>query len=132
MKKWLAFLLVLVGILSYFFVSTQLGWYQRYPIVHFALALAGLVLLFRAVRSKFTVSGLLLNLVGWALFLFFVWFSLSFSTYDTVKTRYARGDVLPLSESGLNLLDQDGQAISLAKSFQGHRGNLLVFYRGYW
>ena len=124
MKTLLAFGLVVLGMASDFVLALQLGVYQRYPLAHNALMVAGCVWLAVLVRrSPGWWRGIALA-AGVLLTLLYAWYTLSYSTYPEPEGEQV--ETLPT----LTLANQDGRTVPVL--VENDRGTLLVFYRGFW
>ncbi len=132
MKALLSFLLVLLGLFSYLFVSTRFGIFQRYPIVHYLLAGVGLALLIRLTLQQFTVWRLIASVLSVAAIGFFLWWTLIYSTYKTTDVSVASGEALDSTFAGITLKTAAGDDFNLGEEIKKQPLTLLVFYRGIW
>ncbi|NNE92104.1 MAG: hypothetical protein HKN23_10690 [Verrucomicrobiales bacterium] len=131
MKAFAAFLLIPLSMIIYIILATGMGIYQRYPIVHFVIIAVGLVFLGRLIFQKFTIWRLLLNLGGWVMAGFFVWWTLSYSNYGEYEAPVASGETAPrIMEAALK--NSTGEATTLANVAGDSDGVVLIFYRGHW
>lgn len=132
MRVLLWFLLVLVSFFSFVFVSTQLGIFQRYPVVHFILALIGIAMLIRLMLQHFTVWRLLATIVSVIVFGFFVWWTLFYSTYSTTSVSVNTGNQISNALSGVIVKTAVGADFDFGEEIAQQPMTLLVFYRGVW
>lgn len=121
-------LLAFAAAIGYIVTATQLGWYQRIPVVSLTLLVVALVWLVLGLREKRTM----MRFAGLALALFvagiFAWWTLSLSEYDNATAAVADGDVVA-ELTDLQLPDQAG----LDRPVLAESGaTLLVLYRGHW
>ena len=130
MKALAYFLIIPAAMILEFVLATNLGIYQRYPIVPFLLILTGLFFLIRLLFAKFTVLRLFLAVVGLALAGSYGWWTLSYSTYPELENSIAVGSQVDVMS--IELTDAKGKVRTL-KEIQGDSAAImLTFYRGYW
>lgn len=129
MKTLLALALVIVAIASYFVLALGFGVFQLYPVVHYVLAIAGCAWLAFLVRRQPGWRRGLALVCGLVLTGFYLWYTLSYSTYENRAHRVAEGEVVAML-SDLHLTDQDGETATVLAA--DARATLLVFYRGFW
>lgn len=132
MKVFLTFLLVLVSLFSYVIVSTQLGIFQRYPVMHFVIAGIGIVILIRLTFQHFTLWRLLAVATSAVLFGFFAWWTLIYSTYTSTETSVIAGKQLNDGFSNITLKTTGGADFYIGEEITKQPMTLLVFYRGIW
>jgi hypothetical protein len=132
MKVFLTFLLVPVSLFSYVIVLTQLGIFQRYPVVHFIIAGIGVVILIRLMFQHFTLWRLLAVATSAALFGFFAWWTLIDSTYTSSETSVNAGEQLNDGFSNIALKTTGGADFYIGEEIAKQPMTLLVFYRGIW
>ena len=132
MKVFLTFLLVLVSLFSYVFVSTQLGLFQRYPVVHLVIAAIGVGILIRLTFQHFTLWRLLAVASSAALFGLFAWWTLIYSTYASTETSVDAGRQLDETPLNITLKTADGADFYFGEEIAKQPMTLLVFYRGVW
>ncbi len=132
MKLLIPFLLIVAAIAAYFILSTQFGFYQRYPIIHFVLAAAGVVWLGKLMFEHFTVWRLLLTSVGVFLIAGFTWYTLSYSTYQQQAPRVQKGDRLGDALSKIVVKTSEGKDFPFMDALKQSKATLLVLYRGVW
>ncbi len=132
MKVFLTFLLVLVSLVSYVIVSTKLGIFQRYPVVHFVIAGIGVVILLRLMFQHFTLWRLLAVAASAALVGFFAWWTLIYSTYTFTETSVNAGKQLNDGLSNIALKTAGGADFYFGEEIAKQPMTLLVFYRGIW
>jgi len=132
MRVLLWFLLVLVSFFSFVFVSTQLGIFQRYPVVHFIFAAIGVVMLIRMIFQHFTIWRLLATVASVVVFGFFLWWTLFYSTYSTTSVSVNEGDQIRNALSGVILKTAAGADFDFGEEITKQPMTVLVFYRGVW
>ena len=132
MKTFLAFLLVILALISYIVVSTEFGLFQRYPILHVALATIGIVILVRLTLQHFNVWRLLASIFSVAALGFFLWWTFVFSTYGTTDVNVHKGDHIISALSDITLTTSAGLHFNLGEEITKQPMTLLVFYRGVW
>jgi hypothetical protein len=135
--NWLGFAIILVAFLSYIPFFALFPATRDIPWVNYLLFLIGGALIGVGVNRAFRdpeqyrgrISGSVLAAVSALLFAFFV-----------VTVTYLSKQI-PSADTALGvsrqappfvLADTAGNAISSADLLRGHRGLVLVFYRGYW
>ncbi len=129
MKAFLAFLLVAVGVGSYFAAALLLGFFQRYPYASYAAASLGVVFLLALVAKERTRPRIVLTVLGVALLGGFLWYTLSFSVYPPGEAKLKPGDELP----DVTVKASTGEELDLREEVEETKaGALLVFYRGHW
>jgi hypothetical protein len=134
---WAGFGIVLAALLSYIPLFALFPITRDIPWVNYLLLLAGLMLLGAGIRRAFRqpeqyrgkISGAILGVLALLMTGAFCLFIL-----------YA-GKQLPASAAALHvgqpapaftLASADGKQTTLAELLKGHRGVILIFYRGYW
>ena len=132
MKHFFIFLAIPLSFALYLVLALNLMVYQRYPVVHYLIALVALIFLGKALKDKFSFYRLGLNLAGWVLLLFFGWWTLFFSSYESQAPAFTENPNLQLQMVDLSLKNAEGQTVTLGDSLATHQATLLVFYRGYW
>ncbi|RMI14386.1 MAG: hypothetical protein D6681_05285 [Calditrichaeota bacterium] len=132
MYTFLYFLLVLFSLISYFVLSTRMGIYQEYPIVHFLGAIIGLGLLIRQTIKQFTRTRLTASIVAGALLLLFMWYTLDYSVYENTTANIATGDVVDAQLREIPLLSPAGDTLRLGDEIARHAFTLVVLNRGHW
>lgn len=132
MKTFLAFLLVILALISYIIVSTDFGLFQRYPILHVSLAAIGIVILVRLTWQHVTVWRLLASILSVAALGFFLWWTFVFSTYDTTDVNIHEGDHILSALTDITLKTSKGIDFNLGEEIMKQPMTLLVFYRGVW
>lgn len=122
------FLLALLTVASYVFVSTSLPLNQRIPFLWLALLLVPVVWSVALVRDKTSIprfAGLFLTL---ALAALFSWWTLSLSEYETKEVAVDDGNLVA-GLTSMSLRDHAG----LERPVLAEEGpTLLVLYRGHW
>lgn len=130
MRSLAALAVILLSIIIYVVLAIQFGLYQKYPVPHFISIGIGLFLLAKVIAERFTIFRLLLNIAGWILALFFVWWTLSYSKYEDHNPKIALGahvDVLSLA-----IQNSENENTTLQEELGDSDAILLVFYRGHW
>lgn len=134
MKELAGVLVALVAVISYVVAATQLGLYQRYPVVHLLAGAAAVVFLafVTAARKgrRRIYAGACLT-VALALLGLFAWWTLSDSAYASTDAAVEVGDELGDRLAALRLPSHTGAEAPLLRLGED-RGTLLVFYRGFW
>jgi hypothetical protein len=131
MKAFLLFLLIPVAMTVHTVLATKFDLSARYPFGVFAVAAAALVALFFTVRRSFSWGGVIWNILGWVLALFFAYWTLIYSEYGEANAP-PPGKPLAAELAGANLVDSSAVPFDLPGFMGRHRATLLVFYRGYW
>ncbi len=134
---WAGFGVVLFALLSYIPLFALYPVTRDVPWANYLLFLAGLIVLGAGLRRAFRqpeqyrgkISGSILGVLSLLLTGFFC------------AGIYFSGKMLPPASTALQvgqpapqftLADTSGKATALADLLKGHRGVLLIFYRGYW
>jgi hypothetical protein len=133
---WVGFAIVLVALVSYVPFFALFPATRDLPWANYLLFLIGGVLLAVGVRRAFReperyrgkISGSILATLSVLLFAFFVASVTYFARQIPAATALAVGQNAP----EFVLTDADGRQVSSARLLSGHRGLVLVFYRGYW
>lgn len=131
MRVLLGLGLVLVSILSYFFLVMNFGIYQRYPVPHFLGAAIGVFVLARHVAEQRSWPRITALVVAVALSGLYAWYTLDYSTYATRALRVHEGQTISTLAT-LERLDQEGKSQPVLARGDGSQATLLVFYRGFW
>lgn len=129
LKHLLPVALIMLAIISYFVLALVFGIYQAVPWPHIVVALVGCVLLTRLAIQEKRLPPWLATATGVAFTGLFVWYTLSYSAYETRALNVDENQVVG-ELANLELPNQDGEPTSLFAD--GQRATLLVFYRGYW
>jgi|GEM_PF-1391461 len=132
MKALASFLLIPASIAVYVALATRFAIYQRYPVAHYLVIACALLLLAILLVRGVNWWRLLLNGGGWVLAIFFGWWTLAYSTYETPAPEAALAGVQHSTVLELVQSDETGSALPLRDRFGGNRAILLAFYRGYW
>ncbi|MDJ0842120.1 MAG: hypothetical protein QNK37_36810 [Acidobacteriota bacterium] len=134
MRATLVFLIIPLSMVVYLVLATKFGIYQRYPVINLLLALGSLVALFIITRKRFSYYRLALNLVGWALFLFFGYWTLIFSEYKDAPPQVSEYQTITAQLTAVTLETEKGEALPASRLLQDASGKntLLVFFRGHW
>jgi hypothetical protein len=134
--SWAGFAIVLVALVSYVPFFALFPATRDIPWANYLLFLAGSILLAVGVRRAFReperyrgkVSGSILAALSVLLFAFFVASVTYFAKQIPAPGALAVGRKAP----PFVLADAAGKPVSSADLLTGHRGLVLVFYRGYW
>ena len=129
MKTAFALIALVATLFSYMILSTRFGLSQRFPIIHYLLGLAILLYMTRQVVAKYNHFKLFTNILGWCVYGAFLWYTLSYSSYDT------QPEIEVGSNPGIHevvLRDSSGNPFDLEKELANRDMTLLIFYRGYW
>ena len=134
---WTGFGVVLFALLSYIPLFALFPVTRDIPWVNYLLFLAGLLLLGAGVRRAFRqpelyrgkISGSILGVVSLLLTGFFC-----AGIYFSGKMLPPASTALQVGQSApeFTLADAGGKTTALAGLLKGHRGVVLIFYRGYW
>jgi len=132
MRNFFIFLAIPLSFALYLVLALIFGFFQRYPVLHYLIALVALFFLGKALWQKFSFYRLGLNLVGWALLLLFGWWTLFFSTFE--EQSLAPGESARFSSrlADLHLKNAEGETLALQSLLAANKATLLVFYRGHW
>lgn len=134
---WLGFAIVLVGLASYVPVFAVFPVTRDIPWANYLLFLIGGALVAGGVRRAFRdpehyrgkMSGSILAALSALVIGFFVWGVTSFTRQiPSGATAVSVNQKAP----SFVLTDAVGKQVSSTGLLMGHRGVLLVFYRGYW
>lgn len=130
MKFAHGFLAVLVAWLSYFVLSLQFGVYQRYPVGHILLALAGIVVMLIKMKNDFSFPKFGATLFSVATLVFFAWWAQAYSTYGEPAQRFGASAVRAGQNFGLKTTE--GKDFDFNAALKKSKRTLLVFNRGVW
>jgi hypothetical protein len=123
--------LTLFAILSYFFLALGFGIFQRYPLLHIFLAVAGCAGLAWGLLQEFRLRRLVFLLFAGILTAGYIWYTLSYSTYPTTEIEVAEGSVIEgLAE--LELASHRNLLKPVLAPPEEAAATLVVFYRGFW
>jgi len=132
LRPTLIFLMVPFSFLVYFLLVLGMGIFQEYPVIHYLVAFVALFYLFKATREKRTAYLWVLNGLGWVLTLFFIWWTLIFSTYKQNPWPIKEQDNISARIADMALETVDGEPVVLPELLQKNPTTLLVFFRGHW
>jgi Ca2+/Na+ antiporter len=127
MKAILAFCLILISIALYMYLELKTKFSQPVPYLHFAIALVGLVLLGVLLKQHFSWFRAVLLVVGVVLSGGFVWWTLSYSRYDTDPA-----EMKGKSAADFVLINRQFTKVPLGDMLSKSERTLVLFYRGYW
>ena len=127
MKSVLGVLVVVAGATVYFVLWHFLAWQQEIPFVSFSLMSLGVIWLARLLWERRTVYRFLMSGIGCVLTGLFVWWTLSYSKYDTAVSD--NGD-LRLPGHAAFFPSFATKNLSKGEFLTGK--TLVVFYRGHW
>lgn len=130
MKAFLIFLIIPGSFAVYFALMAAFGIFQRWPVAHFAVALAALVWLFQLWRERRTLARLGFNIAGWIITAVMAWWMFSYSNFGPAPQLGASAPAASVLD--LPLRDQGGQPTDLRAQLGRGKALLLVFYRGRW
>lgn len=134
---WVGFAFVLVGLVSYVPLFVPIPITRDLPWANYLLLLAGAAFLIVGLKRAFgeperyrgKVSGPILSVLSALMIGVFCVGTLYFSKQIPVATGAPQvGQAAP----AFVLSSADGKQVSLADLLKGHRGAVLIFYRGYW
>ena len=134
---WAGFGLVLVALLSYVPVFVPFPITRDVPWVNYILLLAGGFLLGIGLKRAFRqpdlyrgrISGAILGLLSLVLFGFFCY---GIFVVGKRVPQSAGAPRVGQPAPSFTLSDANGKQLALDGILSGHRGALLIFYRGYW
>jgi hypothetical protein len=135
--SWAGFAIVLVALVSYipFFASFPAT--RDIPWANYLLFLVGAALIAAGLRRAFRdperyrgkISGSILAALSFLLFALFI-ASVTYFAKQIPSSATALG--VSQKAPPFALMDTTGKKVSSAGLLNGHRGLVLVFYRGYW
>ena len=132
MKVFLCLLLVIVSFVSYPILSPKLNFYQYHPVLHYLGMSAGIVLLVFLMVRKFTWPRLAAALFSVGVVCFTIWYTVSFSQYDSTHAAIAAGDTVDTRLKQVPLVTASGRTIVLGDVLRNNRAVLVVLNRGQW
>ena len=134
MRATLIFLLIPSSLACYIILATHFAIFQHYPIGNLLVMGGALAGLFHMIRKEFGIYRLALNIMGWALFLFFSWWVFMFSEYTDIEPQIAESQSAASQLAAISLENENGDPISASRFLAGatESNTLLVFFRGHW
>lgn len=132
MKTFLSLALVIFSLISCVILSTKFGVYQRYPVVHYLMAIVGISYLIILLRKQFSVTRLLAAIASTLMLVFFVLWTLIFSTYGNNKFKESYEKISIQSFSGITLKTSEKNDFIVSKEIEKSPLTMFIFYRGNW
>jgi hypothetical protein len=134
---WAGFAIVVLSVLSYIPVFAQFPITRDVPWVNYLLFLAGGILLAVGLKRAYgepdryrgKISGPILSVLSLLVAGFFM-FGVLYLTKQLPASAGAPQVGQPVPQ--FTLANTDGKQTTLADLLKGHRGVVLIFYRGYW
>ena len=133
---WVGFGIVLVGLASYIPVFVPYPITRDIPWANYLLFVAGVVFLAIGLTRAYgdpqhyrgRISGAILTVLSSMMIGVFFW------ALSAAKQIPASADAPKVGQSAppFVLTSSDGKQVSLNDLLKGHRGAVLIFYRGYW
>ncbi|CAM2005109.1 hypothetical protein [Acanthopleuribacter pedis] len=131
MKTILGFILVFLSMIGYFLLVSRLGVFQRYPIIHVLISLAGIGLMFADFKGRFRWPKAVANLIAVGVSgLFYAWIFV-WSSYGAPPIQVAVDQTIPPQTMAIPL-QGSGVEVQLDDVFGTNRHALIIFYRGHW
>ena len=133
---WAGFLVVVLGVISYFAVFAAYPITRDIPWANFLIFLAGGGLLAVGLKRAYgspdqyrgRISGTILGALAAVLIGLFCYGVFVLTKVPVLQGAAKTGDAAP----AFTLANSDGVQVRLADLLQGRRAALLIFYRGYW